>query len=106
MTLHIAYRHMHARPELEALIRERHAWLEECADGLQSCHVTLEPHHGRFSVHLHLKVEGEHLDVIQDDHSADDHKLLEGAIRDAFQRARRRLRDLAERHGHGERPWS
>jgi hypothetical protein len=94
---------MHAHPELDELIHERYHWLKDGDDALQSCKVTLEPHRGRYAVHIHLGLPGAHLDVRQDDHGLKDHATLEEATRDAFQKARRALRERASRARRRER---
>lgn len=103
MTLQITYRHMHSHPELDELIHERYQWLKEGSDTLQACQVTLEPHQGRYAVHIHLGLRGAHLDVMKDDHEVKDHATLEEATRDAFQKARRALKEHHSKQRHQER---
>lgn len=91
MTLDITFRHMNAHPELEALIQERFARLRELHERITTCHVTVEPHDGLYEVHIGIDVPGAYIDIVQTDRSVDDHASLEAAIREAFQKAKRRL---------------
>jgi cold shock CspA family protein len=116
----VTFRGLAPSPTLEAVVRERVAWLEQFYRGIVRCHVVVEirhsrRHHGRHvktrieltasgtdpivvshepSLHGRLKDLGEtthHKDADIDSV----HRYASVAIREAFDDARRRLEDVA-----------
>lgn len=84
---------------VEAAVRERARKLEQYANKIISCRVTIEAphkHHQQgklFHVTIDLHVPGEHIVVSRDPSQHHAHEDAAVAIRDAFDAARRRLQD-------------
>lgn len=117
----VTFRNMQPRESLEALIRERAAWLETFHPDIVGCRVVVEvPHRHRVrGEHVHVRIElalpGEDVvvsaeptlhstlkDFEEEAHRKDDdieavHKYAEVAVREAFDTARRRLQDAVRR---------
>jgi len=94
------YFHNTAKSEaVEAAVRERAKKLEQYADKIVSCRVTIEAphkhhHQGKlFRITIDLHVPGEHIVVNRDPSQHHAHEDVAVAIRDAFDAARRRLQD-------------
>lgn len=88
---------------LRDVIEERTAWLERFYDRIVACRVLVEcPHHRHhqgnlFNLRIQLTVPGEEIVI---DHAPGDKHAHEDAyitVRDAFDKARRRLEDYARR---------
>lgn len=103
--LEIAFHNMPSSPTLEGEIRAQVAKLEGRHRHLIGCRVSLEPQHQQhqrgtvMDVHILLSVPGHDLAITHEPSRAR-HKSpgsdARAAIRDAFQAAERRLRDLKE----------
>jgi len=110
----ISFRNMGVSPDLEEEIRSRVAWLEGFHPRIVGCRVVLEaPHrHRRRPLHIRIELSLPGEDVIVDREPALDttarsaranndragqHEDAYGAIREAFDVARRRLEDVARR---------
>ena len=101
--LQITFRHMERSSAVEARIRERCHRLEQFAEHITSCRITLEAPHkprhkdGLYKVTIDITLPGEkrvasrHLDQ----HHA--HEDVYVAIRDAFDTARHQLEDYVRR---------
>lgn len=130
----ITFRNMQPREPLEALIRERAAWLETFHPGIVGCRVVVEVPHRRRArgehvrVRVELSLPGEDvvvsneptlhgaLKAVEEEvHRKDDdieavRKYAEAAIREVFDTARRRIQDAARRQRGDvkthQAPWS
>jgi ribosome-associated translation inhibitor RaiA len=105
--LQITYRHMPSSRFFENRIRELARRFEKFSSHISSCHVLIErphqsaTHGGLFDVHISLSVPGSVI-VVRRSHAADPkHADAYVALRDAFNAAKRRLREH-ERITHGE----
>lgn len=101
--LQITFRDMEPSAAVEARIRDHAAKLDELYEGIVSCRVMVETSHrhhhkGRlFHIRIDLTMPGAELVVSRDpenDHAREDVYV---AIRDAFDAARRRLQNRAQR---------
>lgn len=103
MELHITFRGMETSPAAEARIRQRVSELEQICDRITHCRVvveTLNRSHRKgnlLGVHVDLSVPGGKVIVNRDSGDDHAHEDLHVAIRDAFDAARRRLRDHMRR---------
>lgn len=102
--LDITYRDVEKTDALDSLIREKAEKLEDVCDHIIGCHVAIEqahshPTHGSpFRVRLDLTVPpGHELAVTKNPGEGVQYPSLEAVIRDAFDAARRQLRDLTEK---------
>jgi cold shock CspA family protein/ribosome-associated translation inhibitor RaiA len=103
MTLQIAFRNMDPSPTAETLVRRRAGELQQFSDRIGTCRVMLEAANrhrlqGRtYHVRVDMALPGGR--VVVDQHPGHDHlhEDLTGAIRDAFDVARRRLQDHMRR---------
>jgi len=102
--LQITFRHMDHSDALEAKIREKAEKLEQFAEHITSCRVTVDldhkhHHQGKlYGIKIDITVPG--AEIIADRHP-DKHQAHEDvyvAIRDAFKAARRQLEDYARKH--------
>ena len=107
--LHIAFRNMDSSEAAEALVRQRAMELEHYAQRISACRVVLDctnrqNHVGRlYSVHLDISVPGGTIVVNRDAGSNRVHADLQGAIREAFDNAKRQLQDRQRRIEEAER---
>src|SRR5574340_594469 len=96
LPLQITWRGIAHSEALDAAIREKAAKLQQFHDGLMRCKVVVElpsrhKQQGRhFTVRVELKLPASDIAVVRE-HDEDVHV----ALRDAFDAARRKLRDLA-----------
>ena len=104
LPLEISYRGVKKTGWTENLIREKAAKLDQVCDHLTSCRVAVEKtqQHQRFGspyrVRIDMKVPPSHELVVRREPSEGDiHHELPQVIREAFDVARRQLRELAER---------
>jgi ribosomal subunit interface protein len=104
--LEIHFRNMDPSAAIEDAVRKRVAKLEQFADLIVSCRVTVEaPHkHHRqgnlFSVTVDLRYPGGEVVASREPSAHKAHKDLFVALRDAFKAARRQLQDrVRERRG-------
>jgi cold shock CspA family protein/ribosome-associated translation inhibitor RaiA len=102
--LEICFRGVAKTDEIESLIREKVAKLEEVCDYLSSCSIALETpqEHQKagnpFRVRISMRVPPGHELVVKRKSSRGDmHDELPKVVRDAFQAARRQLQELTER---------
>lgn len=101
--LQITFRYMERSSAVEAKIRERCHRLEQFAEHVTSCRVTLEAPHkprhndGLYKVKIDITLPGEEQVASRhlDQHHA--HEDIYVAIRDAFDAARRQLEDYVRR---------
>lgn len=88
--------------EVDAFCRKEIEKLERYYDRITSCRVVIgEPTHRRkgdlFSVHISLAVPGGVVEVDREPPASQEHEDLPAALRDAFDKARRRLQDFVRR---------
>ena len=98
--LEISYRNMEASETVEGLVRQKFAQLEKLHDRLTSCRVVVEkgPEEGKsFHVRVDLVAPGREIVVRRDPGDKRAHSDAPGAIRDAFDAARRQLEDHVRR---------
>jgi len=106
----ISFRHMDSSETLEALIRERAAELEQFSDRITACRVVVEAaskhhrHGNPYHIHVDLLVPGTTIVVDRDSGNARAHEDPYIAVRDAFEAARRRLREHMRRLDDRHRP--
>lgn len=104
--LEIHFRNMAPSAAIEEAVRKRVAKLEQFADSIVSCRVTVEtPHkHHRqgnlFSVTVDIRYPGGEVVASREPSAHQAHEDFHVALRDAFKAARRQLQDrLRERRG-------
>lgn len=103
MDVQISFRGMDPSQSAEELVRDRAADLEQVADRIAVCRVSLEAPNKRhrhgdiYHVHVVLDVPGATIAVNHEPGRSYAHEDLYVAIRDAFDAARRRLRDHTRR---------
>ena len=101
--LQITYRDMEPSDAVNAGIEEKAKKIEQFADNITSCKVTIEAphkhhHKGRlFAIKLDITVPGEVIVVSHNPDKDHAHEDIYVAIRDAFDAARRRLEDYVRR---------
>jgi len=96
----LTFRHIDHSGALEARARELGQRLQRCGERITQCHMTLEGSRGdhnsgaSFVVKIDLAVPGAqiHADGLQSDGAG--HKDIYVALRDAFNNAKRQLREL------------
>ena len=97
----ITFRHMRHDASLEELIRGKIDKLERFNDRISSCEVILETPHRSKGVQYHIRIvlglPGGDVVVERDPPAPTDPEQLQAAIRDAFDAARRQLKERAER---------
>lgn len=102
--LEISYRDVDKTPQIEELIREKTAKLELVCDYLVSCRVAVEhpQKEHRYRVRIDMRVPPNHEVVVKSDPEPGNmHRELETVLRETFDVARRRLKNLVER-SHGQ----
>jgi cold shock CspA family protein/ribosome-associated translation inhibitor RaiA len=101
--LEVNYRNVDKTPQLESLIEEKLAKLQEVCSDLISCRVSLEKpqQHQRVGnphrVRLDLKVPGREIVTVRESTEGDMHDPLPKVIREAFTAARRQLKEYMSR---------
>lgn len=106
----ISFRHMDSSETLEALIRERAAELGQFSDRITTCRVVVEAaskhhrHGNPYHIHVDLVIPGSMIVVDRDPGNAHAHEDPYTAVRDAFEAARRRLREHLRRQDDRSRP--
>lgn len=102
--LRITFRHMQTSPAVEARVREHVERLERFHDRITGCHVVLEapPAHRNngapFDVKIELTVPGGEIAIRSERAEHEAHTDVYVAMRDAFDIARRLLRNYAREH--------
>lgn len=101
--LDVTYRDVEKTPAIDDLIATKVEKLEEVCDHISGCHVAVErahthPSHGSpYRVRINLTVPpGHEFAIAKNPSSGVQYESLESVVRDAFDAARRRLRDLNE----------
>ena len=101
--LQITFRHMEASSAVKARIRQRCHKLEQFAEHITSCRITIEApsgyHHqnGLYNVTIQLTLTDGELTVSRHPEQSHAHKDIDVAIRDAFDAARNQLEDYVRR---------
>ncbi len=101
--LQITFRHVDHSPAVEARARELVTWLERFHERIMGCHVVIEApaahrHKGAsFNIKIDLTIPGERIAVRSGHLEGEQQVDIYGALRDAFDIARRRLQDYAQR---------
>lgn len=101
--LQITFRHMEPSNAVEAGIRERCHKLEQFAEYITSCRITVEAphkHHHKgnlYTVKIDITLPGEQLVASRHPNQHHAHEDVYVAIRDAFDAARRQLEDYVRR---------
>lgn len=99
----ISFRHMDVSETLEALVRARAEELGQFSDRITACRVVIEAaskhhrHGNPYHVRVELTVPGNKIMVDRDPGNGHAHEDPYIAVRDAFEAARRRLREHARR---------
>lgn len=101
--LQITFRHMEPSEALEAKIRERAEKLDQFADHIMSCRVTVDQEHKHhqqgklFAIKIDITVPGNEIVVTRtpDKHHAHEDPYV--ALRDAFDASRRQLEDYVRK---------
>lgn len=97
--LEIVFHRVDRSPAVEAAVRERVAKLEQIADNITSCRVTIEAphrHHQQgnlYAVSVDLRYPGSELVANRSPSAHHAHEDVYVALRDAFRAARRQLQD-------------
>jgi len=108
--LQITFRHMEPSNAVEARIRERCHKLEQYAEHVICCRVTIEaprrPHHkdGLYTVTIDITLPGEKQMASRHLDQHHEHEDVYVAIRDAFEAARRQLEDYVRRRRTDTKP--
>ena len=101
--LQITFRHMEPSSAVEARIRERCHKLEQFAEHVTSCRITIEAPHkhhhkgGLYHVTIDITLPGEKQMASRHLDQHHDHEDVYVAIRDAFEAARHQLEDYVRR---------
>jgi ribosome-associated translation inhibitor RaiA/cold shock CspA family protein len=97
--LEVHFHNLERSPAVEAAIKKRVEKLEEFADDIESCRVTVEAahkHHRQgnlFAVRVSIRIAGSEIVVSRDPGADHSHEDVHVALRDAFDAARRQLQD-------------
>jgi ribosomal subunit interface protein len=97
--LEIRFQNIDRSPTVEAAVREAAAKLEQFADTIMSCRVTVEGPHKRhqqgnlFAVHVDVRYAGGEVVASREPSAHHAHEDVYVAVRDAFKAARRQLQD-------------
>jgi cold shock CspA family protein/ribosome-associated translation inhibitor RaiA len=101
--LDVTYRNVEKTPSIDDLIATKVEKLEEVCDHITACHIAVErahthPSHGSpYRVRINLTVPpGHELAIAKNPSEGVQYESLESVMRDAFDAARRQLRDLNE----------
>jgi ribosome-associated translation inhibitor RaiA len=103
MTTQIAFHGLDSSPAMEAQARRRTAGLAQLSDRIIACKVALEAAHRSqrqgavYRVRIELMIPGGEIVVSQEPTTDHAHEDMRVAIRDAFDAARRQLRDRMRR---------
>jgi len=103
LPLQVAFRHMKHSEEIEKLVRDKAAKLDEFSDHIMSCRVVVEPkgkhhlHGNLYEVRIDLTVPGEEIAVTREPNQHTEYRDIHIALRDAFDTASRLLEDYARR---------
>ncbi len=103
LELQVTFRDMEPSHEIEQAIRDKAAKLDRFHDRITGCRVVVAaPHRHRhkgklYNVRIDLTVPGGELVVNRDNSQAAEHHDIHVAIRDAFDAARRRVQEYAQR---------
>ena len=103
LPLQVSFRHMEHSEEIETLVREKVAKLDEFSDHIMSCRVVVEPkgkqhlHGNLYEVRIDLTVPGEEIAVTLESNQHTEHRDIQIALRDAFDSAVRLLEDYVRR---------
>jgi cold shock CspA family protein/ribosome-associated translation inhibitor RaiA len=103
LPLQIAFHHLDRSEQIENLVREKAAWLDNCCDQIMGCRVVIDlphKHHqsgNQYLVHIDITVPGEEIVVKREppQHTVD--KDISIALHEAFDSARRQLEDYMRR---------
>ncbi|GAB6053395.1 hypothetical protein JCM17960_22150 [Magnetospira thiophila] len=104
--LQITFRGLQHSDAVEEKIREKVAKLEHYHEGITSCRVLVESPHkhhaqGRlFHVRLDISVPGKEIVVKLEANDKREHEDIFIALRDAFEAARRQIKEYTQRHRH------
>ena len=99
MPLEIHFHSLERSPAVEDAIRKRAAKLEDFADDIMSCRVTVDGPHKRhrqgnlFAVRVDIRLAGREVLANRDTGTDHAHEDVYVAIRDAFDATRRQLQD-------------
>jgi len=104
LPLQITYRTRSDSPTVDALIRSRAERLERYCDSIVSCRVVVDAPHRRhltggnhYLVRIDLKVPGDEIAINRDTPEHRSYTDIRVAIREAFDQARRLLKDFVHR---------
>jgi ribosomal subunit interface protein len=103
LPLEITFRNMDASDAMESNVRERAEKLDQYYDQIMSCRVAVEAHHRHhhkgniYSVRIDITVPDDELVVSREPGRDHAHEDVYVAIRDAFDAARRQLKEYAEK---------
>ena len=103
LPLQISFHNVDRTPEVEDLISQHAATLDQFYDHIMSCRIVVDmPHRHHqdgnlYQVRIDLKVPGEEIAITREPPSHMAYKDLNVAARDAFDEARRKLEDYARR---------
>ena len=101
--LEVTYRDVEKTEALETLVREKVAKLEQVCDRLNSCRVAIEKIHDRpssgspYRVRIDMTVPGQELVAESNPGEEVQYVEVQPVIRDAFDAARRQLKEISER---------
>lgn len=101
--LEVTYRDVEKTEALETLVREKVAKLEQVCDRLNSCRVAIEKIHDRpssgspYRVRIDMTVPGQELVAESNPGEGVQYIEVQPVIRDAFDAARRQLKEISER---------
>jgi ribosomal subunit interface protein len=99
LPLEIHFHNLDRSPAVEAAVREAAAKLEQFADSIMSCRVTVERPNKRhqqgslFAVHVDVRYAGGEVVASREPGAHQAHEDVYVAVRDAFKAARRQLQD-------------
>ncbi|HZZ77276.1 MAG TPA: HPF/RaiA family ribosome-associated protein [Gemmataceae bacterium] len=106
LPLQVSFRHMAHSAEIENLVREKAAKLDEFSGHIMSCRVVVEPkgkhhlHGNLYEVRVDITVPGEELAVTREPNQHTEYRDIHIALRDAFDTAGRLLEDYVRRKRH------
>lgn len=108
--LEVSYRGVEKTEEIDALVHEKVAKLEEVYQSINSCHIAIEKAHDRpshgspYRVRLDITAPPGHEIVAESNPSeGTQYDPLDAVIRDAFDAAQRQLKKLARRQRESDR---